>query len=79
MADRTQAEQTLMREELAAYLRGLAEEFDRDAEDISVDVGNKSVALSPSEQIDCDVEVVERSSMLRGERETIDIKLSWKP
>ena len=79
MADRTQAEQTLMREELAAYLRGLAEEFERGAEDISVDVGNKSVALSPPEQIDCDVEVVERSSMLRGERETIDIKLSWKP
>lgn len=79
MADRTEAERTLTRPELAAYLTELAREFDRDSDDISVSVGNKSVSLSPPEEVSCDVAVVERSSMLRGERETIEIELKWKP
>lgn len=79
MADRTEAELTLTRPELATYLTELAREFDRDSEDISVSVGNKSVSLSPLEEVSCDVTVVERSSMLRGERETIEIELEWKP
>lgn len=79
MADRTTAEQELTRSELAAYLRGLAEEFEREADDIAVDVGNKTVSLSPPEMVDCNVEVVERSSVLRGQRESIDIELRWKP
>lgn len=79
MADRTNAEQKLTRSELAAYLRGLADEFERDSDEIAVDVGNKTVSLSPPERVTCDVDVVERSSVLRGQRETVDIELSWKP
>ncbi|WP_255170426.1 amphi-Trp domain-containing protein [Natrononativus amylolyticus] len=79
MADRTTTEETIPRPELAAYLEGLATEFERGGEEIAVSVGNKTVSLHPPENVDLSVEVVERSSVLRGERETIDIELSWKP
>ncbi len=78
MADRTQSKETMTRSELAAYLSDLAAEFERGGEELAVDVGNKTVTLNPPEQVDCDVEVVERSSVLRGNRETIAIELSWK-
>lgn len=79
MADRTTSEETVPRPELAAYLEELAAEFERGGEEISVAVGNKTVSLHPPENVDLSVGVVERSSVLRGERETIDIELSWKP
>ncbi|MHC3439013.1 amphi-Trp domain-containing protein [Natrialbaceae archaeon A-gly3] len=79
MADRTQASETLTRSELTAYLRTLAEEFDSGDEEIGIDVGNKRVTLNPPEEVSCDVEVVERSSVLRGSKETVTIELSWKP
>lgn len=79
MADRTHSKRTMERSELAAYLASLAEEFDRSDDEIDVAVGNKRVQLTPPETVECDVEVVERSSVLRGDRETIDIELSWKP
>ena len=79
MADRTQSTRTMERSELAAYLASLAEEFDRGGEEIDVAVGNKTVTLSPPETVECDVEIVERSSVLRGNRETVEIELSWKP
>jgi len=77
MAQRTTADETLPRDELAAYLRDLAAEFERGDEQITVPVGNKNVTLMPPETLDVSVEVVERSSMLRGDRETVDIELSW--
>lgn len=79
MAQRTQSDMSLQRPEVAAYLRALAEEFEREGEQISVEVGNKAVTLDPPQEVDLDVEVVERSSMLRGNRETIDLEFSWKP
>ncbi|MFA9415874.1 amphi-Trp domain-containing protein [Natrinema sp. HArc-T2] len=78
MAQRTTADETLSRDEFAAYLRDLAAEFEQGDEQVTVPVGNKNVALTPPETLDVSVEVVERSSMLRGDRETIDIELSWK-
>ena len=78
MVQRTTADQKLPRSELAAYLSRLAQEFDEEAEEIDVDIGNKTVSLYPSEQVDFTVDVIERSSMLRGSRETIEIELSWK-
>lgn len=105
MVERTTAEETLTREEVATYLERLAAEFSAaadlshdveersgdaeeagedatetgdDAVEISVEVGNKSVTLHPPEAVTVSVDVVERSSMLRGERETIDLEFSWK-
>ncbi|WP_436347090.1 amphi-Trp domain-containing protein [Natronorubrum sp. FCH18a] len=79
MAQRTTADEKLPRSELAAYLAELSEEFDRGEEEIHVDVGNKTISLNPAEEVDFSVDVVERSSMLRGSRETVKIELSWKP
>lgn len=78
MVQRTTADQKLPRSELAAYLATLSEQFDGDAEEINVGVGNKTVSLNPPEEVDLSVDVIERSSMLRGSRETIEIELSWK-
>lgn len=79
MAERTTADETLPRDELAAYLRELADEFERDGETVDVTVGNKAITLEPPEEIDTSIDVVERSPRLRGRRETVQIELSWKP
>ncbi|WP_226482575.1 amphi-Trp domain-containing protein [Natrinema amylolyticum] len=79
MAQRTTADETLPREELAEYLQELATEFEGESEEVSIRVGNKNVSLNPPHNIDVSVETVERSSMLRGNRETVEIELSWKP
>lgn len=79
MSDRTTADETMTRDELASYLSTLAQEFDSDTEEIDIMVGNKTVSLSPSENVNVSVDVVERSSMLRGNQETVAIELNWKP
>ncbi|TYL36832.1 amphi-Trp domain-containing protein [Natronococcus pandeyae] len=79
MAERTTSDDVMTRAELASYLSSLAQEFDDGNEEIAVAVGNKTVSLSPPENVNASVDVVERSSILRGERETITIELSWKP
>ncbi|MDQ2050728.1 amphi-Trp domain-containing protein [Natronolimnohabitans sp. A-GB9] len=78
MAERTTFDDRLPRSEVAAYLAALAAEFD-DEDGIDVEVGNKTISLDPPEEVDFSVDVVERSSMLRGSRETIELEVSWKP
>ncbi|MFC4544068.1 amphi-Trp domain-containing protein [Halosolutus amylolyticus] len=79
MAERTTADETMTRSELAAYLASLGDEFEGGGDEINVTVGNKTVDLNPPESVSVSVDVVERSSMLRGNRETITIELNWKP
>ena len=79
MAERTTADEAMTRSELAAYLSSLGDEFEGGGEEIDVAVGNKTVELNPPESVNVSVDVVERSSMLRGNRETITIELNWKP
>ena len=78
MADSTSGSQRVSREEAAEMLEAIASELRRDDEEITVDVGNKSVSLSPRKKIDYEIEVRERSSMLRSKRESIGIDLKWK-
>lgn len=77
MADTTEASQTLSREEAAGELEALANELRGDT-DITVAVGNKSVALAPRDSIDYDIEVSEREPMLGDKRESVSIDLHWK-
>ena len=79
MAQRTTADNDMARPELAVYLTQLAEEFEHGDEEIAVGVGNKTVTLHPPENVEVSVDVIERSSKLRGKRETIELELSWKP
>ncbi|SNZ04758.1 amphi-Trp domain-containing protein [Natronoarchaeum philippinense] len=77
MADRTSYTDTMTRDQIADQLRELAETFE--SSDPAVQVGNKSVYLSPPDSINYQIDVVERSSLLRGDHETIQIELGWKP
>ena len=79
MVDRTQSTRQVDRSELAAYLVELAEEFERSEGAVNVPVGNKTVSLAPPPEVDLEVEVVERSSVLRGSRERLEIDVHWKP
>ncbi|MFC6826534.1 amphi-Trp domain-containing protein [Halopelagius fulvigenes] len=77
MANSTESKQTMDRQEFADYLRELADQFDGDS-DANILVGNKRVNLSPTRKVETEVEVVERSSVLRGDKESIDLTAHWK-
>lgn len=74
---RTTHEDRIQREEVATRLEELAEQLRTD--DAEVTVGNKTVRLSPAEQIGYGIDVREASSFLRGKRESVEIELEWKP
>ncbi|WP_135535637.1 amphi-Trp domain-containing protein [Halostella pelagica] len=78
MVQRTDATQRMNRKEMGEYLQRLGEQM-ADEGPISVPVANRRVQLHPAEAISCDIEVVERSTLLRGDRETISMEISWKP
>ena len=79
MAQRTTADERQSREEIENYLRTLAEAFGNGEESINVPVGNKTVDLAPPEEdVGLSVDVVERSSRLRGNHEKIELELAWK-
>ncbi|WP_101295174.1 amphi-Trp domain-containing protein [Halegenticoccus soli] len=78
MSDKTIAEESLSREEVADRLESLANQF-RGEHDADVAVGNKTVRLSPPSTIEYAITVEERSSMLGGRKEAIGIKMNWKP
>lgn len=83
--DHSSFESAKPRSQAAERLRTLADELDAesdeddDGSEISVPVGNKHVRLSPPETIGYEIGVREGSSVLRGSRETVSIKLDWKP
>lgn len=78
MVQRTTADEKVSREEIEQYLSTVAAEFGSEDEEINIPVGNKVVGLSPSDDIGLSVDVVERSSRLRGNYEKIELELSWK-
>ncbi|SFF89435.1 amphi-Trp domain-containing protein [Halopelagius inordinatus] len=77
MASSTESSQTMDRQEFAEYLRDLADQFDGESE-ANIPVGNKSVNLSPTPNVKTEIEVIERSSMLRGNKESIELNARWK-
>jgi amphi-Trp domain-containing protein len=82
MAEKTLDEQRLSRSDVAERLRTLADELDDEngeGDEINVPVGNKRVRLSPPETIGYEIGVREGSSVLRGDRETVTVKLDWRP
>ena len=77
MAKKLQNETTLSRDEVAENLEQLAQEV-RDGSG-NIRVGNKTVELSPAEEVSYEIGVNERTSLLRSNRETVTVKLEWKP
>lgn len=79
MTETTSTTEELSREEFAAYLKQLSEEFGGEDE-VNIEIGNKTVRVQPPTQINCDTSVTEKSGgMLSNERETIEISVSWQP
>ncbi|RKD95054.1 amphi-Trp domain-containing protein [Halopiger aswanensis] len=74
----TVSAEKLDREEAAEQLRELADELEN-GDESTVRAGNKTVALRPPSSIAYEVSVRERSSILRGQRESVTIKMDWRP
>ena len=78
MVQRTTADERRSREDVETYLRTLADAFGNSDDDLRIPVGNKTVDLSAPEELGLSVDVVERSSRLRGDYEKIELELAWK-
>lgn len=66
------------REEAADRLEAIAAQL-RGDESFDVNVSNRTIHLTPPQQVGMEVGVRETSSLFRGDREGITIKLDWKP
>ena len=78
MANKELEENELTREEAADRLEELAADL-RTGGSFDINVGNRTIHLSPASSIGMEVGVRESSSLLRGGRETVTIKMDWKP
>lgn len=78
VAEKNISEAEVSREEAADRLRELADRLDREGQ-FDVDVNNKTISLDPATSIGYEIGVRESSSLLRGSRESVTIKLDWKP
>ena len=77
MANTTESKETVSRQEFATYLRNLADQFESDG-DAQIQIGNKSVTVHPSKNVKREVTVIERSAILRGDKEALDLEVKWK-
>jgi amphi-Trp domain-containing protein len=78
MAERTTNAETLERALAADKLSDIATAL-REGEQMRVRVGNKNIELDPPEEVNYQIEVIEKKKRFRGNRETIKIELDWKP
>ncbi|PSP90308.1 amphi-Trp domain-containing protein [Halobacteriales archaeon QS_4_69_34] len=78
MADKNIEGRDYSRAEAAQRLRTIADELE-EGEEFDVRIENKTITLHPTASIGFEVGARERSSLLRGSRESVTIKLDWKP
>ena len=78
MAEKNVSEDELDRAEAADRLRTIADDLE-DGEEFNVDIGNKTISLSPTSVIGFEVGARESSSILRGSRESVTITMGWRP
>jgi amphi-Trp domain-containing protein len=71
-------ERDVSQEEAAARLEAIADKV-RSGDSMDVNVNNRTIHLSSPAEIAMEVDVRERSTLLRGDREGITITLDWKP
>ncbi|WP_256684179.1 amphi-Trp domain-containing protein [Halococcus qingdaonensis] len=77
MAEKNISEEKLDRAEAAERLREIADELESD-EEFHIDIDNKTITLHPRDSLGFEVGVRERSSILRGSRESVTIKMDWR-
>lgn len=78
MAQKTSVPEKVAPEEVAERLHELAEEFEA-GDEVVARTGNKTVELSPSDPLAYELTVRERGSVLRGNRESVTIRMDWIP
>ena len=78
MAQKTGTKTSMSREQLGEYLQDLGQQLAGE-DDVTVRIENRNVTLRPSDSVSVEVEVTERSSLLRSNREKVSLALSWKP
>ncbi|PSP69144.1 amphi-Trp domain-containing protein [Halobacteriales archaeon SW_12_67_38] len=78
MAEKNVSEDELDRAEAADRLRTIADDLE-EGEEFNVDIGNKTISLSPTSVIGFEVGARESSSILRGSRESVTITMGWRP
>jgi amphi-Trp domain-containing protein len=78
MAERTSSAETLDRAVAAETLTDIASAL-KEGEEMRVQVGNKEIELDPPETVNYRIEVTEKRTRFRGDRETVSIELDWKP
>ncbi|HET7324257.1 MAG TPA: amphi-Trp domain-containing protein [Halococcus sp.] len=78
MAEKNINEDELSRADAADHLREIADDLE-EGEEFDIDIGNKTITLHPSSAIGFEVGARESSSILRGSRESVTIKMDWKP
>lgn len=79
MAETTTHDTEMTRTELAAFLRSVADDLDSEDDVVSIRIGNKAVRLSPSDAIDTETTVMERSRRLRKDTEEVALRFKWNP
>ncbi|NIB98798.1 amphi-Trp domain-containing protein [Halobacterium sp. R2-5] len=77
MAERTTGTESLERDQAAARLEEIAESLRSD--DFTIRVDNKDIKLRPTDTVDFQIDVIEKQAMFRGDRETVEIELDWRP
>lgn len=77
MAEKNISEEKLDRAEAAERLRAIADDLESD-EEFHIDIENKTITLHPRDSLGFEVGVRERSSLLRGSRESVTIKMDWR-
>jgi amphi-Trp domain-containing protein len=78
MAQKTGTKKTMKREQLGEYPQDLGEPLAGEDE-VTVRIENRNVTLRPSDSVNVEVEVTERSSLLRSNREKVSLDPSRKP
>lgn len=77
MAEKNISEAKLDRAAAAERLRELADDLES-GEEFRIDIDNKTIALHPRDRVAFELGVRESSSILRGSRESVTIKMDWK-
>jgi amphi-Trp domain-containing protein len=63
---------------VADRLRTIADQIDEGG-DAEFQVRNRTISLQPPDSINYMVEIREKSTMFRGDRESVTVKIDWKP
>ena len=78
MVEKNITEDELDRSEAADRLRTIADDLES-GDQFDIDIDNKTITLSPPAAVGFEVGARESSSILRGSRESVTIKMDWRP